>query len=346
MTFMADYAQESAGYVVLHRTPVLLCRKHWNRGAHEAAAVLERLLHWRAYGHEWLWKRDEDWWAEAIVTASQARKILSRMKQLGWVDTKLAPRPMATKGYPVTWYRLNIEAIEAAFAEGVETGPEETLAPKAEDSSEKPSALRPKDDPNLRPYGRQTLGLTAEGQGSAPYIGTRDLGTRDLGNTDPREPAPDLELSSDPPPPRKRPKQPPDLAGFEEFWEAYPRRKGKRAGTRMEASHIWSGMSAADREMVMANLPRYVLMAGDSYPKDAHRWLKHGLFREYGPEMEMDELASASRTVREGLMSAAEAGERWLAERRALAAQEAAAQRAAAAIPQERLELTEGIGHG
>lgn len=77
---------------------------------------------------------------------------------------------------------------------------------------------------------------------------------------------------------------PPNLDGFEDFWQAYPKRNGLRVGKR-EAAEKWAKISDEDRVQVIDNLARYVAFVDAGLlPKDAHRWLTKDRWREYGPD--------------------------------------------------------------
>ena len=63
----------------------------------------------------------------------------------------------------------------------------------------------------------------------------------------------------------------PEPDGFEQFWELYPSRDGKKVG-KAKAHTVWKGMSKAKRDAAMVGVENY----RDSgwRPKDAVRWLR------------------------------------------------------------------------
>lgn len=69
------------------------------------------------------------------------------------------------------------------------------------------------------------------------------------------------------------PSQPSVDDTFEEFWQAYPRRGGVRAG-KAAAQKQWSKLKLDDRLLAMSGLPLYTAAKGE-YPEDAERYLKH-----------------------------------------------------------------------
>lgn len=62
---------------------------------------------------------------------------------------------------------------------------------------------------------------------------------------------------------------------FDEFWQAYPKRHGKRVG-RADTEPLWARLTAADRELAMAAVAHYraACDSGVTYAMDAHRWLR------------------------------------------------------------------------
>ena len=65
---------------------------------------------------------------------------------------------------------------------------------------------------------------------------------------------------------------------FEDFWERYPRRDGKRVG-KAEAHTAWKRMSKPERDAAMYAIEHYA--ASGWRPKDACRWLSKKLWREW-----------------------------------------------------------------
>lgn len=69
---------------------------------------------------------------------------------------------------------------------------------------------------------------------------------------------------------------------FEEFWNAYPRRNGKRVGKK-QAVRVWGRMSAADREAAFQGVVHYADACDRdlTIAADAHRWLRDERWEEW-----------------------------------------------------------------
>lgn len=62
---------------------------------------------------------------------------------------------------------------------------------------------------------------------------------------------------------------------FEDFWNAYDKKRG-----RPNAEREWAKLSQADREAVMTAVPAYVAVTEKSYRKDPERYLKHKAWKD------------------------------------------------------------------
>lgn len=73
-----------------------------------------------------------------------------------------------------------------------------------------------------------------------------------------------------------------DAARFDDFWNRYPKRNGKRIG-RSQAFAVWKRLSDSDRDQVDAAVEHYrqACEADITIAKDAHRWLSSRVFRDW-----------------------------------------------------------------
>lgn len=87
---------------------------------------------------------------------------------------------------------------------------------------------------------------------------------------------------------------------FDEFWKAYPSRRGRKAD-RPKAHDAWKRLSFIERLDVMVCLVNYAAECrnGDTLAKDAHRWLRPGIWDAWrdAPEVVMP----MSKTMRSAL---------------------------------------------
>lgn len=62
---------------------------------------------------------------------------------------------------------------------------------------------------------------------------------------------------------------------FDEFWQAWPRRNGKRLGRR-DAERLWARLTPAERDLALTGARHYATAsdAGLAGAMDAHRWLR------------------------------------------------------------------------
>ncbi len=69
--------------------------------------------------------------------------------------------------------------------------------------------------------------------------------------------------------------QPKELAGFEQFWETYPTRHGKKVD-KAKAENQWDRISQAESELSVRAVENYRVSCsqGLAIAKDAHRWLR------------------------------------------------------------------------
>lgn len=67
---------------------------------------------------------------------------------------------------------------------------------------------------------------------------------------------------------------------FDTFWESYPRRDGRRAGSKAEAFDEWINLDDEDQKLLLIAIPNYAADAGD-FPKNASRFIKKSIYRDY-----------------------------------------------------------------
>lgn len=69
---------------------------------------------------------------------------------------------------------------------------------------------------------------------------------------------------------------------FSEFWEAYPKRNGKRIG-KSQAQAVWKRRTKVERVKALAAVVNYRQACDDgiTIAKDAHRWLSGGTFNDW-----------------------------------------------------------------
>jgi hypothetical protein len=83
---------------------------------------------------------------------------------------------------------------------------------------------------------------------------------------------------------------------FEDFWKAYPARRGVKKG-KGQALARWKRLTADERKAAFEVLPAYA-RSGD-YPKDAERWLRDKLWIGF----EFDEVAAARARAPNGYVA-------------------------------------------
>lgn len=71
-------------------------------------------------------------------------------------------------------------------------------------------------------------------------------------------------------------------SSFEQFWDAYPRRNGKRLEKR-KAQAQWQRLKPADRDAALIGVVHYAALcdAGETIAKDAFRWLRDRCFEDW-----------------------------------------------------------------
>lgn len=67
-------------------------------------------------------------------------------------------------------------------------------------------------------------------------------------------------------------------ATFEQFWAAYPKRKGRERGRKDHALTAWKKLTTAERADVMTSLPHYAAGQDPEFIKDASGYLNGHLF--------------------------------------------------------------------
>lgn len=91
---------------------------------------------------------------------------------------------------------------------------------------------------------------------------------------------------SDPPTPRPAPsgaRAEADDTDFDQFWNAYPKRDGRRVG-KAKALAQWRKLDASDRATTLHAVANYATERGgidQTQPADAHRWLRDHAFDEW-----------------------------------------------------------------
>ena len=75
-----------------------------------------------------------------------------------------------------------------------------------------------------------------------------------------------------------------DTSGFASFWQAYPKRAGRKRG-RANAERLYKKIRASDRPALMAATARYAIEC-NGYPKDCERFLRNDFWREYAEPAE------------------------------------------------------------
>lgn len=96
-------------------------------------------------------------------------------------------------------------------------------------------------------------------------------------------PDPGSETASKPEPAEEASSPPAeDDMRFSEFWEAYPKRNGKRIG-RDKALKVWMRRSKVDRVKALTAVENYRRACDDglTIAQDAHRWLSGGTFNDW-----------------------------------------------------------------
>lgn len=68
---------------------------------------------------------------------------------------------------------------------------------------------------------------------------------------------------------------------FDRFWQAYPRRDGKRVG-KAEAKRVWMRMKPDEHVAAWRGVRNYA--ASGWKPKDAHRWLRDRCWEDWQDE--------------------------------------------------------------
>lgn len=68
---------------------------------------------------------------------------------------------------------------------------------------------------------------------------------------------------------------------FEAFWSTYPRRNGHERGSKKTARAIWDRLKPVDREAAMVGAVNYAAGQDPMFVKDAHRWLRDGLWVDW-----------------------------------------------------------------
>lgn len=101
----------------------------------------------------------------------------------------------------------------------------------------------------------------------------------------------DTEVETENKTPSRPPSEAPSDESFEVFWKAYPPRNGKRLG-KQTALALWQRMSRTKRETAMRGVLAYAAHCRktDQLAKDAHRWLRDGLYEEWAS----DEMVAAT----------------------------------------------------
>jgi hypothetical protein len=75
-------------------------------------------------------------------------------------------------------------------------------------------------------------------------------------------------------------------ANFEKFWKTYPPRNGRRVGKKA-AYRYWKKIPVEEQGCVIEAAGRYAAEIGN-YAKDAQRWLRDEIWRDYPSEKEED----------------------------------------------------------
>jgi hypothetical protein len=73
---------------------------------------------------------------------------------------------------------------------------------------------------------------------------------------------------------------------FDKFWNTYPPRRGRRVGKKV-AYRYWKKIPVEEQGSVIEAAGRYAAEIGD-YAKDAQRWLRDEIWRDYPSEKEED----------------------------------------------------------
>ena len=92
-----------------------------------------------------------------------------------------------------------------------------------------------------------------------------------------------------------------DAPTFDAFWEAYPRRNGRRVG-RAQAEAQWKRLKPADRVDALRGAINYAVDcdAGMQIAKDAFRWLRDKLWHDYQEATRPTARARAKDPMRRG----------------------------------------------
>ena len=84
---------------------------------------------------------------------------------------------------------------------------------------------------------------------------------------------------------------------FEQFWLAYPTRRGVKRG-KQAAFKEWRKLSADDQQDAMAALENYKAALNDEFPRDACRWLRDD-WQDYLEPAENDTVAALNEILQE-----------------------------------------------
>lgn len=205
-----------------------------------AGILLSQILYWwpratiQREGQTWIAKASKEWWEECRVTEDQARRSLKALRDRGLVETKV----WKFNGTPVTHVRLVEAALEEALA---------SLDPS-------------RDDPEWnRPSAQVHPGQDPSGPGPTPETYGTEMTTETTSER--TTPSPGGEEDD-----RDR--------GFDVFWEAYPRRNGKKLG-KAKARTKWRALSYENKRAAYAAVKNYAaaIEAGATIARDAERFL-------------------------------------------------------------------------